>query len=579
MALLRSLLVATLACGSLGVAPSCAEPTQITLSLLTDVSATAARGVEVFEQHDGAAALVPLASVDARWPESGDVGSLVLVPRESKRGLVSLVVVLGVDRPASECRTDTGEGCIIARRRLTFAARRSLSLRVALRSECVGVPCDESSTCSALGTCVPAEIGPDGCRDGECVLDGETAPAAAPDEIAEIAAGSHHACVRYGDGQIKCWGQNESGQLGLGDTRARGDVPADMGARLPFVDTGGRKVRALALGSAHSCALTTEGDVLCWGANDRGQLGQGDTLQRGDTKATMGSALAPVRLLGGAKADAILSGRRHVCVRTRNDRQVLCWGHNDHGQRGVAGTDPIGRDAKSLEGMGTTAFGPIDRFVLGSPHADATCTITASELRCAGYDYAGALGNGDVSLRPGDRAPAVDLGTGFAVVQAARGLQHGCALARDGRVKCWGDALFGQTALGEARVTGDTSASMGDALPNVPLPAGARPVALAASDYASLVRLDDGSIVAFGQGSMIGIEGSQNVGTTPESLAGGLPRVPLGDLRARAVVAGRNYACAHDGRRVVCWGNAESGVLGGGVEGSSRATVTVDLSR
>lgn len=574
-----SRLAAVGAAAWLGLASSCAEPTQITLSLATDVPAGAARSLAIYEQLDGQPQLAPLTSVEARWAESGDVGSLVLVPRESRSGLVSIVVVLGVDRPASACDVASGEGCIVARRRLSFAAGRSLALRVALRQACLGVPCDESSTCSALGLCVAATIDPSACRDGVCVLEGDGADLADPAAIAELAAGSHHACVRYGDGRIKCWGRNDSGQLGLGDTRARGARLGEMGAGLPLVDTGGRRVVALALGEAHTCALTGEGDVLCWGANERGQLGQGDTRSRGDTRETAGSALRPVPLLGGAKADAIHAGRRHTCARTRPDRRVLCWGHNDHGQRGAEGSDPVGVDAATLAAIGTTAFDAIDRFVPGSPGADATCTLSASELRCVGYDFAGALGDGERVLPMGVRPPPIDLGPSFAVSQAARGLQHACALARDGPVKCWGDGGFGQTGHGDTRVTGDTRASMGDALPTIALPAGARPVAVAASDYASFVRLDDGSVVAFGQGHMLGVGPSPDVGGTRASVDAGLPRVALGDMRARAVVAGRNFACAHDGRRVMCWGEAADGVLGEGVAGKALTPVAVDLTR
>src|SRR6202140_1352588 len=62
--------------------------------------------------------------------------------------------------------------------------------------------------------------------------------------------------------------------LGYGDTTARGDMPGDMGANLPFVDVG-VPVDALASGYSHTCALAG-GAVKCWGRNDSGQLGYGD---------------------------------------------------------------------------------------------------------------------------------------------------------------------------------------------------------------------------------------------------------------------------------------------------------------
>src|SRR3546814_16397742 len=71
-----------------------------------------------------------------------------------------------------------------------------------------------------------------------------------------IAAGSDHTCVILDGGEVKCWGRNNAGQLGLGDAIIRGDGPDEMGNSLPTVDLGtDRTAIAIAAGVYHTCVL------------------------------------------------------------------------------------------------------------------------------------------------------------------------------------------------------------------------------------------------------------------------------------------------------------------------------------
>ena len=115
---------------------------------------------------------------------------------------------------------------------------------------------------------------------------------------------------------MKCWGYNGDGELGLGDTTSRGDGwPGEMGDNLPAVDLGtGRTATAIAAGGNHTCALLDDATVKCWGFNGYGQLGLGDTVARGDEVGAMGDSLPAVDLGTGRTAVAIAAGSNHTCA-------------------------------------------------------------------------------------------------------------------------------------------------------------------------------------------------------------------------------------------------------------------------
>ncbi len=113
-----------------------------------------------------------------------------------------------------------------------------------------------------------------------------------------IAVGNGHACAILDDNSVKCWGYNLDGQLGIGDTRNRGRNPSEMGDALPAVNLGtGRSAQAIEVGNFRTCAvLDDDKTVKCWGQNKNGELGLGDTQNRGDEPNEMGDALPVVDL-------------------------------------------------------------------------------------------------------------------------------------------------------------------------------------------------------------------------------------------------------------------------------------------
>lgn len=98
----------------------------------------------------------------------------------------------------------------------------------------------------------------------------------------DVDAGGQHACAVLQGGAVRCWGNNEFGQLGLGHVNNIGDDELPTAA--PTIQLGGPAVRVSA-GSDHTCALMATGKLRCWGKGDSGRLGYANNANIGDDEA------------------------------------------------------------------------------------------------------------------------------------------------------------------------------------------------------------------------------------------------------------------------------------------------------
>jgi cysteine-rich repeat protein len=352
-----------------------------------------------------------------------------------------------------------------------------------------------------------------------------------------LASGLYGACAVLNDATLKCWGTNSHAQLGLGDKANRGDGPGEMGDALSLVSLGsGQTVKAVTLASLHGCALLTSGKVKCWGDGFYGQLGLGDQQTRGDEPGEMGDSLPMVDLGTGKLATAITAGVGHSCA-LLTDGHVKCWGANYEGELGLGDTKNRGdQTAETGDNLPPIDLGTGKTAVAISAGHHHTCALlNDGTVKCWGQGLAGALGLGDAENRGdqpgemGDDLPAVDLGAGKTAVAISCGSLTGCAILDDGSVKCWGAGLSGGLGQGDTNARGDEPGEMGDNLPPIDLGTGKTATLVSAGDAHVCVRLNDATVKCWGfnASGQLGIGDKKNRGNQPDQLGDSLPIVHL----------------------------------------------------
>jgi alpha-tubulin suppressor-like RCC1 family protein len=377
--------------------------------------------------------------------------------------------------------------------------------------------------------------------------------------VTDLAMGDEHSCAVFDNGRAKCWGSNLSGQvMGSGNNAAYGDS-------LPHLDIGsGRTVRSLGAGAAHTCVVADTAEVKCWGDNRVGQLGQGDTRNRGDDLAGEAEELGPVDLGAGAAALQVVAGAEHSCA-LLSGGDVKCWGGNRFGQLGQGDSRDRGNRPDEMgEALAAVALGGAEATALVSGRFHTCALLGGGKVKCWGANDAGQLGLGDArhrGLGPGEMGPAlpfVDLGAGRVVTALAAGGATTCALLEGGAVKCWGANATGQLGLGDTRSRGLTRAEMGDGLAPVNLPVHRPAIAIAVGGAHACAVLQGGELHCWGANDhgQLGLGDTLDRGDSAEDLGPSLPSIDLGFARfAVSVAAGRSHTCAIlDTADVKCWG-------------------------
>ncbi|MEP7383054.1 MAG: protein kinase [Gemmatimonadota bacterium] len=342
-----------------------------------------------------------------------------------------------------------------------------------------------------------------------------------------IAAGGRHSCMIDVGGRALCWGNNERGQLGDGSFEPQTD---------PVPVAGDFTMSSLSAGVWHTCGVTREGELLCWGSNEAGQLGDGTTTPRS----------APVRVSGGANYRFVRAGASHSCGLTRSGT-VLCWGSNAVGQLGDGSRATRTTPAAVTLGLSAGAL------TVGRAH---TCALTIDGVAwCWGQNDAGQLGDGSTTAR----ATPVAVSSDQRFVSIAAGNQHTCAVATTGTVYCWGRNNFGQLGNG----------STADASTPQTIDLAQSFATVTAGQLHSCARTRDGRAFCWGRNSY----GQLGDGSTVDRVR------PVG-VRGGTTFVALNASGAHTcgltaGGEGFCWGYNVDGQLGGGDRENASAPARV----
>jgi alpha-tubulin suppressor-like RCC1 family protein len=319
-----------------------------------------------------------------------------------------------------------------------------------------------------------------------------------------IVSGIGHSCMTYNNGQVICWGLNASGQVGDGTFK-------DQHKPVYVKDLSG--VLNLTAGSEHTCALTISGEVWCWGENSSGQLGDGTTT----------NSNVPVKVIDlPGKVLSFTAGEEFTCAQMMN-QEVWCWGKNDHGQLN--------------DGTTKNQLVPVK-----SKLNTMLAQISGGQGLLLGSDVLGTV-NEWVKVQ----ASAVQQLVGSLSISANRWGDTGCAVASDGSVKCWGSNLI--------------SAPVKDSLPALEVGAGLA--------HNCDINTDE-SVSCWGINTNGQLGNGSNTDSPSATLVKNLTKV-------HALAVGANHTCILSGTSNIawCWGENTYGQLGNNTTTNSNLPVLV----
>ena len=270
--------------------------------------------------------------------------------------------------------------------------------------------------------------------------------------VIQVSAGLSHTCALTSDGVLSCWGRDTEGQLGNG-VAAGTAVP---GAVFTGGVLAGKALTQVSVGGRGTCAVAS-GAAYCWGDNTKGQVGDGTTLSR-DVPVAVYTGLPPLTgFLNGRTVTQVSVGGQYACARTA-DGGLGCWGMNTNRQLGVASASFCGLDSCALVPQAVAGGAiPGSGVLAGQTVAQVsagwwwTCALTGAGAGvCWGDNTVGGVGDGTTTNRPTPvfvSTPPGNALAGKALTQISTGVRAVCARASDGTLACWGLDNVGQLGV------------------------------------------------------------------------------------------------------------------------------------
>ncbi len=341
-----------------------------------------------------------------------------------------------------------------------------------------------------------------------------------------------YACALAQDGTVSCWGANERGQLGDGTQSSRSTpVAVKDVANAVQID----------VGMYGACALIADGTVKCWGATLYGALGTAGPATETGTATTV---------VGISGATKISVGEATICaiVSSPVPGTVKCWGYGGAGQLGVSSPPSSTATPQTVSGLVASDISVGDFYA---------CAVASGALKCWGTNYSNQIDTSATSTVYETPVTGGGLTSGVAAVNAA--VDHTCVITTGSTVKCWGAGTLGQHG------NGTTSNS---ATPqNTNIDPGV--TALGQGDSHVCALLGD-SARCWGNNyrGQLGTGSNDTYSATPVTPSGMASGVS-------AIDAGGHNTCAIVGKSVKCWGETDSGAIGSGFSGSSNTPADV----
>lgn len=382
------------------------------------------------------------------------------------------------------------------------------------------------------------------------VAERATAPvdSVARDVAKRLVAGSDFTCLLDSNGAIRCWGQNDVGQLGNGDA----SVTRSLAPVLVVGITNAVEISAYA---RHACALLRDGTAKCWGFGADGQLGDGVAYGTSSPTFIPAFTATPVTVKNPA-GSAALSGLRtigtgteHSCAVRDSDGAVFCWGDEQSGHLGNGLTASLRLLPVQVETSSGFLTGIVDLAV----GRETSCGLSAvGAAFCWGGNQFGQLANPlliNTSVNPNTFYPALEA-TQWGNVTGLRGIgiggQHICAFTSSAVVCAGGTDTQREFSNTERKTS----------LWFYP-ESGAQQVALTKS--ATCILTSSNTVKCAGH---INVAGYNNVWVNDLGPTGMFVNGELSDVRG--VAAGEEHLCAYRDNGITCWGANNNGQLGDG---------------
>jgi hypothetical protein len=401
-------------------------------------------------------------------------------------------------------------------------------------------------------------------------LDGGTSDADACGTGCVVAAtaGNYHTCAFFGDGTVSCWGDDTWAELGDNVYEPDGGFPdPSTSTSMPSPVNGLTGVTAISAGSYFTCAIAQGGKVFCWGLDDQGQCGDGNSRASASAPALVVGH--PTQVPGITTAAEIHARGAAVCVRLADD-SMTCWGQN--GASNLGSVSPAANQmCYPVSGNPANPCTPTPQpslpgarfstFTVGEYNTCGISVGTPPTVECWGDNEYGQLGV-ILDAGPTQSATPVNVSLPTTAVALIAGFSHTCATLSDGTLYCWGGGLDGE--LGDGLATSEPTPV------ETLLPPATTVTSMAAGIVNTCVSLNDGTVACSGS-DYSDADGFVAMDNCPSSLIG-FPTCALSMKRVMSltgvkdVVFGVIHGCAiTSAGALYCWGDTSFGEVGNGV--------------